>query len=101
MNVNPRSVYNKTKELQSLILEEDIDCTFLSGSWEPPDFTLEQLLSDLQEEYKVISNPYSRTEGRQGGRPALIIKRNKYNIKKIKLIQLSISHGILRQHGQP
>ena len=83
MNVNPRSVYNKTEELQSLILKENIDCIFLSESWERPDFTLEQLLSDLQEEYKVISNPYSRTEGRQGGRPALIIKKNKYNIKNL------------------
>ena len=83
MNVNPRSVYNKTEELQSLIAEEDIDCIFLSESWERQDLTLEQLLSGLQYEYKIISNPHSRTEGRTGGRPALIIRRNKYNIKNL------------------
>ena len=66
MNINPRSVYNKHEELQALILEEDIDCTFLSESWERPYLTLEQLLTGLEEEYRVISNPHARTEGRTG-----------------------------------
>ena len=83
MNINPRSVYNKPEELQALITEEDIDCTFLSESWERPDLTLEQLLSELEDNYRVISNPYARTQGRTGGRPALIIKKDKYNIKDL------------------
>ena len=83
MNVNPRSVYNKHEELQALIIEEDIDCTFLSESWERPDLTLEQLLTDLEEDYRVIGNPHARREGRTGGRPALIIKKEKYNIKDL------------------
>ena len=83
MNINPRSAYNKLEELQALIKEENIDCTFLSESWERSDFTLEQLLTDLQGEYRVISNPHVRREGRTGGRPALIIKSNKYNIKDL------------------
>ena len=84
LNINPRSVYNKPEELQALIIEEDIDCTFLSESWERPDLTLEELLTGLEEaDYRIISNPYARTEGRAGGRPALIVKRDKYNIKDL------------------
>jgi len=49
LNINPRSVYNKPEELQALIIEEDIDCTFLSESWERPDLTLEELLTGLEE----------------------------------------------------
>ena len=83
MNINPRSVYNKPEELKALIIEENIDCTFLSESWERPGFTLEQLLADLDDEFRVISNPHARPEGRTGGRPALIIKKDKYNIKNL------------------
>ena len=83
MNINPRSVYNKHDELQALVTEENIDCVFLSESWEQPDLTLEQLLTGLQEEYRIISNPHARTEGRTGGRPAILIRRNKYNIKNL------------------
>ena len=83
MNINPRSVYNKPEKLKALITEENIDCTFLSESWERPGFTLEQLLSDLDEEYRVISNPHARPEGTTGGRPAMIIRKDKYNIKNL------------------
>ena len=83
MNINPRSVYNKLEELQTLITEEQIDCTFISESWERPGLTLDQLLTDLQEDFRIISNPHARTEGRQGGRPALIIRKDKYNIKDL------------------
>ena len=83
MNVNPRSVYNKAEELTAMIIEEEVDCTFLSESWERPNFTLQELLPDLQEDFEFITNPHARVEGRQGGRPAIIIKRGKYNIKNI------------------
>ena len=83
MNLNPRSVYNKLDELQALVTEEQIDCTFLSESWERSEFTLDKLLTELEEDYRVISNPHARTEGRTGGRPALIIKKEKYNIKDL------------------
>ena len=83
LNINPRSAYNKPDELQALIMEENIDCTFLSESWERQDFTLETLLSDLKEDYQIISNPHARNKDRQGGRPAIIIKKDKYIIKNL------------------
>ena len=83
MNLNPRSVYNKPEELETLIKEEEIDCIFLSESWERAEFTLEELLAGLEGDFRVISNPHARTEGRTGGRPALIIKKDNYNIKDL------------------
>ena len=83
MNLNPRSAYNKPEELQTLIKMEDIDCTFLSESWERQQFTLEELLEDLQEDYLFISNPFARPMDTVGGRPAIIIKKNKYLVKNL------------------
>ena len=83
MNMNPRSVYNKPEELTAMILEEDVDCTFLSETWERPHYNLQQLLPDLQEDFEFINNPHARPSGRQGGRPAIIIKKGKYNIKNL------------------
>ena len=83
MNINPRSVYNKPEELQALITEEQIDCVFLSESWERSELTLEELLDDLNDDFRIISNPFARSEGTTGGRPAIIIKKEKYNIKNL------------------
>ena len=78
-NINPRSIYGKENTLKTFIDEHAIDCTFLSESWERINFPLENLMG--MEGYQVISNPYQRT-GR-GGRPALIIKKEKYFIKNL------------------
>ena len=94
MNINPRSVYNKPEELQSLIIEEDIDCTFLSESWERPGLTLEQLLVELQGGYRIISNPHCRKDGRTGGRPALIVKEDNYNIKDLTNTVINIPWNV-------
>ena len=83
MNINPRSVYNKPDELTSMILEEEVDSTFLSETWERPQFTLPDLLPDLQDDFQFITNPHARPTGRQGGRPAIIIRKDKYTIKNL------------------
>ena len=83
MNINPRSAYNCPDNLALLIKEEQIDIAFLSESWERQDFTLEELLGDLLEDYQIISNPHARVQGRTGGRPAIIIAKDKYLIKNL------------------
>ena len=84
MNINPRSAYNCPENLALLVKEESIDVTFVSESWEREDFTLEQLLRDsLGEDYQILSNPHSRTAGRPGGRPAIIIRKDKYIVKNL------------------
>ena len=69
VNINPRSLYNKSVEFITFIKEHKIQCVFLSESWERPEFNLSKLI-DL-EDYKIISNPHQRKGN--GGRPALLV----------------------------
>ena len=85
MNLNPRSVYNKSMKLVTFIKEEQVYCVFISESWERPEFDLSKLI-DI-EDFTVISNPHQR-QG-QGGRPALII-----NIKYTIEVSVSIVKDI-------
>ena len=57
-NINPRSIYNKSDEFQTLVKEEDLDVIFISESWEREYLPLDQLI-DL-EDHTVISNVYQR-----------------------------------------
>ena len=90
VNINPRSIYGKDKELKSFITEQSVDCAFLSETWERLNFPLENLMN--MDGYKIISNPYQRT-GR-GGRPALIVKREKYEIKNLTNTIVDIPWGL-------
>ena len=90
MNVNPRSIYNKLKEFQTFVLEENIDCIFMSESWERPDNPLDQVI-DLPS-HTVISNPHQRKG--VGGRPALIINSEKYIIKNLTQSLIEIPWGV-------
>ena len=90
VNINPRSIYGKDKELKSFITEHSVDCAFLSETWERLNFPLENLMN--MDGYKIISNPYQRT-GR-GGRPALIVKREKYEIKNLTNTIVDIPWGL-------
>ena len=86
MNLNPRSIYNKSEEFIALIVEKNIDCIFLSESWERPEFNLSQLLNI--DGYEVISNPHQRQGS--GGRPALVINAKNFHIRNLtnSLIQI-------------
>ena len=73
MNVNPRSIYNKVQEFHKFVEEEDIDCVFMSESWERPEQPLDIIIN--LPDHTVISNPHQRKG--VGGRPALIINQQK------------------------
>ena len=89
MNLNPRSVYNKLKELVTFIKEEQVHCVFISESWERPEFDLSQLINI--EDYTVISNPAQR-QGK-GGRPALVINTKYYNVRNLTNSLIPIPWG--------
>ena len=89
-NINPRSIYGKQNELCSFIKEYSVDCVFLSETWERIDFPLENLMN--LEGYQVLSNPYQRS-GR-GGRPALILNKQKYAIRNITNSVIEIPWGV-------
>ena len=79
MNINPRSAMNKLEELKTFIDEEEIDVAFVSESHDRENKRLED--NFILENFKVISNVYQRKE--KGGRPALIVNTEKYNVEDI------------------
>ena len=89
VNINPRSIYNKTVEFITFVKEQQIQCVFFSESWERPKFILSKLI-DL-EDFKIISNPHQRKG--IGGRPALLVNTKKYNVGNLTNTLISIPWG--------
>ena len=90
MNVNPRSIYNKVKEFHNFVIEEDIDCVFMSESWERPNQPLDNIIH--LPNHTVISNPHQRKG--VGGRPALIINNKKFHVKNLTQSLIDIPWGV-------
>ena len=89
MNLNPRSIYNKTQEFITFVKEHNISCTFLSESWERPGFNLNQLINI--EDFTVASNPYQRVG--VGGRPAFVINAKQYYVRNLTNSLINIPWG--------
>ena len=53
-NINPRSVYNKLDEFHSFVEEEELDCIFMSESWERDYLPLDKVIK--LDDHVVISN---------------------------------------------
>ena len=90
MNVNPRSIYNKAEEFHTFVEEHSIQCIFMSESWERPEHTLDKIIKLTN--YTIISNPSQRRG--KGGRPALIINKEKYHVKNITQTMITIPWGV-------
>ena len=90
MNVNPRSIYNKVDEFHAFVEEEEIDCVFMSESWERPGNSLEEIIN--LPNHMVISNPHQRKG--MGRRPALIINKQKYHVKNLTNTLIDIPWGV-------
>ena len=74
LNINPRSIYNKSKEFEDFVEINDVDLVCMSESWEREYFSVEELLK--LDNYDVISNVHQRT-GR-GVRPLILANNTKY-----------------------
>ena len=79
VNLNPRSLYNKSSAFTTFIKEHQVGCVFLSESWERPEYDLSKLI-DI-EDYAVVSNPHQRKG--KGGRPALVINTKNYHVRNL------------------
>ena len=62
----------------------------MSESWERETLTLDEIIE--LEGYKVISNVHQRKG--IGGRPALVINENKYNVENLTNTLISIPWGV-------
>ena len=89
LNINPRRAMNKI-ELTTFIKEKNIDCEFISESFDRENKWLDENF-DL-ENFTVISNIYQRTE--QGGRPALIVNSKKFNVQNLTNSLVNIQWGV-------
>ena len=91
-NLNPRSLYNKIDEFHEFVINEEIDVTFLSESWERSDLNLKDIVS--LPDYEVISNPSQRKGTQTGGRPALVVNKKKFHVKDITNTLAIIPWGV-------
>ena len=89
-NINPRSVYNKLDEFHTLVKEEELDCIFMSESWERDYLTLDKVIK--LDDHIVTSN-VSQRKGK-GGRPAIIENSKKYDVQNITNNLIQIPWGV-------
>ena len=81
---------NKLDQLETFINEMSIDVAFISESHESESNLLSSRFeSDL---FAVISNVHQRKE--KGGRPAIIVKKEKYNVENITNSLIDIPWGV-------
>ena len=90
INLNPRSIYNKTEDLKILLEQYEGDVMTISESWERDNLPLNELLE--LEKYRVISNVKQRDF--RGGKPALIINEDKYHIKELCPDPITVPIGV-------
>ena len=90
VNLNPRSVYNKSKEFHEFVEQEEADLILMSESWERPDYPLNEIIK--LENHTVISNPH-QSKGK-GGRPAIIADNSKFNVRNLTNILIDIPWGV-------
>ena len=88
--INPRSIYNKIDQFKTYMEERSIDVAFISETWERPDNPLSNLI-DVKK-YQVISNPYQRKN--IGGKPALVINKQKFLIDDPNHSLINIPWGV-------
>lgn len=79
INLNPRSVYNKKDEFRTMMKQLEVDLCTMSESWDRDNLCLEDIIQ--MEGYEIIKNVLQRRG--KGGKPALIINKEKYHIKKL------------------
>ena len=90
LNLNPRSIYNKSEEFVTFVKEEEVDLICLSESWEREELPLDELINI--DGFKVISNVHQRKG--KGGRPAIIANTKQFNIENLTNTCVDIPWGV-------
>ena len=90
LNINPRSLYNKTDEFCVLLEEYSADLITVSESWNRDNLPLEDLLQ--LDKYRIITNVKQRNF--RGGKPAIIVNEDKYYVKPLCPDPLTVPIGV-------
>ena len=59
VNLNPRSIYNKKKEFRTMMEQLEVDCCFISESWDRDNQSLEQTIK--MDGYQIVKNVKQRS----------------------------------------
>ena len=89
-NINPRSLYNKLNEFHTFVEQEELDCIFISESWERVDLPLKEVIK--LKDFEVISNAFQRPN--IGGRPAILVNRSKFDAQNLTNTVIHIPWGV-------
>ena len=81
LNLNPRSAMNKIVEIQTFIEEEEIDVAIISESHDRENKRLED--NNNLKNHTIISNLHQRPTKENGGRPAIIANKEKYEVEDL------------------
>ena len=95
MNINPRSIYNKSDEFSVLIDQYEADVICLSETWERKNLKLKEMLK--LENFEVISNVQQRDFA--GGKPAILVDLRENLMSKNFARILLLSQQVLRLFG--
>ena len=90
LNINPRSIYNKTEEFFELLEQYSAQVITVSESWERENLSLQQLLK--LENYRIITNVKQRDF--KGGKPAIIINEDKFYVKALCPDPITVPVGV-------
>ena len=90
MNINPRSIYNKTDEFSLLLDQYQADVITMSESWERDNLPLDELLN--LDKYKILSNVKQRDF--KGGKPAILVNEEKYFVKSLCPEPITVPVGV-------
>ena len=70
--------------------EEEVDLLFMSESWERENLQLKEIKH--LDDHIVISNVYQRKG--KGGRPALVVNKDKYHVQDITNTLVNVKWGL-------
>ena len=90
ININPRSLYNKSDEFSLSLEQYSADVICVSESWERENMPLDQLLK--LDNYEIITNVKQRDF--RGGKPAILVNTQKYIVKKICPDPVTVPDGV-------
>ena len=81
---------NKVDDFHTFVKEEEVDVIFMSESWEREHLKLDQIIH--LKNHTVVSNVYQRIG--QGGRPALVVKKEKYHVQNLTNTLINVKWGV-------
>ena len=83
LNLNPRSLYNKTNEFRTLIEQTDAGVCCISETWDRSHTLNSELISEKIEieDFKWVKNPVQRN--RKGGKPAILISEKEFHVTEL------------------